>query len=121
MRLLNQKQEEKFEFTQGERTDLALLAVDDEGRPFRLEGATLTSQVMGIHCVGPVSYGNSWHTLGNQGLHPGTFTLNLDEMDTHSVGVGGDKEIITHVVIRGVVTTFRGDKLLTVHASELPK
>lgn len=117
MRLVNQQPGVQFEFSQGERTNLALLAVDETGRPINLEDTTLTSQIMGIHCVGPISYGNSWHTIGNQGLHPGTFTLNLDEMDTHAIGAAADKEIITHVTRRGVVTTLRGSKLLLVHPS----
>lgn len=111
--LVNQLFGESIEFTQGDTVVLELQATDDEGNPVNLTGATFSTQILGPNPNGPVTFLNSQHTLGNQSTNPGAFTLALASTDTGNCGEGGNKDIITEVVISGATTYFRGQSLLS--------
>jgi hypothetical protein len=118
MLLQNQAIGEPIEFTQGDNVTLNLLATDDQNNPINLTGATFTTQIQGPNVVGPVSFPNNEHTLGNQTTNPGTFSLTLQQSDTMSCGLGQNKEILTEVTISGLVTYFRGESILTVYPAD---
>lgn len=118
MQLLNQQLHEQFNFTQGDTVVLHLLAVDDDGVPVNLTGAVLTTQIQGANIVGPVTFPNGQHTLGDQNAAPGTFTLALSPSNTGDCGEGQGKQIVTQAAIAGAVTYFHGNNLLTVLVPE---
>lgn len=102
-------------FTQGDSIVLNLLALDNEGDPVDLTGASLTTQMLGANIVGPVIFGPSQHNLADQSTNPGEFTLTLSTDDTVSVGLGEHKQILTQSAIAGAVTYFHGNNILTVY------
>jgi hypothetical protein len=102
------------EFTQGDVVTLALLATNDQGVPVNLTGASLSTQILGPNDIGTVIFPNNQHTLGNQTSAPGTFTLALTAANTNACGLGNNKQILTTATISSVVTTFRGEQILTV-------
>jgi hypothetical protein len=110
--LVTQNGQPTLEFTQGDNASLLLQATDDLGNPQNLTGATFSTQILGANGVGPVTFGNSQHTINNAAL--GQFTLALANTDTPNCGIGTAKEIITTVTISGVVTNYRGVGILSV-------
>jgi hypothetical protein len=113
--LQNQSVGVPIEFSQGDTVTLALLATNDQGIPVNLTGATFSTQIQGYNVNGPVTFGDSQHTLGNQTSNPGTFTLALASSDTANCGLGPNKEILTTVVINEASTCFRGESILAVY------
>jgi len=107
----------QYTFTQGDTVSLAFIATSDTGIPVNLTGATLSTQILGPNGVGPVTFPNSEHTLGNQTTNPGSFTLNLQPSDTANCNIGQNKEVLTEAVISGAVTYYRGESLLSVYVA----
>lgn len=103
-----------IEFSQGDTVTLSLLATDDMGIPINLTGASLSTQILGDNVTGPVTFPNGQHTLGDQSIFPGTFTLALAPADTQSCGLGPNKEILTTSLQGGATTIYRGESILTV-------
>lgn len=106
-----------LEFTQGDTITLTLQAQDDYGNPQNLTGATLQTQIQGPNGVGPVTFGNSQHTISNQTTNLGQFTLSLAQADTTNCGEGAAKDIVTQAIISGSPTFYRGYAILTVYAN----
>jgi hypothetical protein len=106
-----------IEFTQGDDVTLELIALDGDGNPVDLTGASLSTQVLGPNGAGVTTFPNSQHTLANQTTNRGQFALALGNVgeDTTDCGEGANKEMLTVAVISGVQTTFRGPNLLTVY------
>lgn len=102
-----------LEFTQGDNAVLTLVATDDSGNPQNLTGASFSSQILGANGTGPVPFGNSQHAIVS--AINGQFTLTLANTDTPNCGLGQYKQIITTVTIAGVVTNYRGVRILTVY------
>jgi uncharacterized protein YfaS (alpha-2-macroglobulin family) len=113
--LLQSTNQEPFEFTQGDDITLALTATDDQGNPINITGATFATQILGANGSGPVTFPNSQHTIVNAALGQFTLTLGNGGADTTSCGLGHHKQIITALTISGLVTTCRGNNLLTVY------
>ena len=114
--LLNTQNALPTDFTQGDNVVLSLIATDDFGNPVNLTGGTLSTMILGANGVGPVTFPNSQHTLGNQSTNPGTFTLTLAATDSANCGEGANKQIITTFTSSGgLITNFRGVNLLTVY------
>lgn len=119
MQLLTQTGQ-PIDFTQGDDVTLELVACDDNGNPQDLEGATLSTQILGPNGEGPVTFPNSQHTIADQETNLGQFSLDLENAgaDTTSCGLGSAKQILTTAVIDGVSTTFRGVNILTVYSAQ---
>lgn len=114
MQLLNQPNQ-VAEFTQGDTAVLELMAVNDQGNPVDLTGATLETAMLGSNIAGVVNFQNSQHTIANQSTNRGQFFLTLSSDDTLSVGEGRHKQILTSVAVSSTLTTFRGINILTVY------
>jgi hypothetical protein len=119
MLLQNQAVGVPIEFTQGETPTLFLLATTDQGIPYNLTGAVLTTQILGYNINGALTLPSIQHTVGDQSTNPGTFTLALTSSNTEACGPGPNKEIITQAVIGLNVVVFRAESILTVF-SETP-
>lgn len=115
--LLNSQNNQPIDFTQGDVVVLELIATDDQGNPFSLTGASLSTQILGPNTVGPVVFDNSQHTIADQSTNTGQFSLALATDDTADCGEGEHKQILTTATISGVITTFRGVNLLTVYVA----
>jgi len=102
-----------FTFSQGDQTTLALIAIDDEGTPVDITGATFSTQIQGPNGVGPVTFPDGQHAITDAAL--GEFTLSLSTTDTGNCGLGPHKEILTEITIGGAPQYYRGMNLLTVY------
>lgn len=105
----------QVEFTQGETTTLTLIATDDQGNPYNLTGASLSTEIRANNGADVTTFQNSKHTLANQTTNPGQFTLALLSTDTPMCGEGNNKTIITIAVIAGATLYFRGNNTLIVY------
>lgn len=102
-----------LEFSQGDVVTLNLVAVDDQGNPVDLTAAVFSTQILGANSVGPITFGNTQHTIVSAAA--GQFSLALADTDTANCGLGQHKEIITNIVTASVSANFRGVNLLTVY------
>ena len=118
MQLENQTSNQQIEFTQGNNAILSLIAVDENGNPVDLTGATISTQILGPNPNGPVTFGNSQHTIDpDQNSNRGYFILALSQANTLACGEGLNKEILSTVTIASIATTFRGVGILNVYVA----
>lgn len=100
--------------TQGDTATINLQAVDVNGNPVNLTGATFSTQIDGPNAAGPVVFSNAKHTITDAVL--GQFQLTLQSTDTALLGEGAFKTVLTQVTQGLSLTTFRGIGLLTVYS-----
>lgn len=102
--------------TQGDFAVFYLTAVDGEGIPVDLTGATFMTKINGPNGI-VVTFDNSYHIANpDQVTNTGQFTLTLEPVDTAELGLGSHKEIITQITIGGSPVWFRGPNILQVYA-----
>lgn len=104
-------------FTQGDNAVLQLVAVDVNGDPVDLTGATFSSQIQGANGIGPITFANGQHAANpDQVSFRGQFTLTLTQTNTGDCGEGEHKEILTTITIGGNRIYFRGFNALQVYS-----
>ena len=97
--------------TQGDSALLQLQAVDGNGNPVNITGASFTTLIKGPNGV-IASFPNAQHAIVSAAN--GQFSLALATTDTPNCGLGANKEIITLIVASGNTTYFHGPNQLTV-------
>jgi len=101
--------------TQGDTATFQLTAVDGDGNPVDLTGATFTTQITGPNGDAIASFPNSQHTANPDQINfTGQFTLALSVENTASLGLGNHKEVLTRIVISTTTVYFRGFNILQV-------
>jgi hypothetical protein len=101
-------------FTQGDTPNLLLTAVNAQGNPINLTGATFTTIFRSTDGT-TVTFPNGQHTANpDQTNYTGEYVLALSASDTMSVPVGTNKEVITQIIIGLNTTFFHGPGILTV-------
>lgn len=94
-------------FTQGDQVILSLTAVDGDGNPVDLTGASFVSQILGYGGM-PVSFPNGQHTADpDQVANRGQYTLALSIDDTTSCNIGYDKDILTLISLGSTPIMYR--------------
>lgn len=101
-------------FSQGDTAVLNLTITDGVGTPIVLQDdAVLTTKIKGPRGIIAV-FPNSQHTILDQNLFPGKFTLALSTSDTTECGVGDAKDVITEVQQNAGTVYFHGTSILNV-------
>lgn len=102
-------------FTQGDGPiNINLTASLGDGTPVDLTGATFSTQMRGVGNT-IVTFANSQHTANpDQVNHKGQFILTLQSIDTPTIGVGFNKNIVTQITIDGATVAYRGNCEVTV-------
>jgi hypothetical protein len=101
--------------TQGDVATLHLKAVDVNGMPVDLSGASFTTYINGENGQAVQSFLNIQHTANpDQVNFRGDYTLALSSIDTSGLGLGSHKEVLTSVVVGGTTIYFRGYNILGV-------
>lgn len=101
-------------FSQGDTAVLNLTITDGGGAPQMLQDdAVLTTKMKGPRGI-IVSFPSSQHTILDQMLFPGQFTLALSTSDTAACGVAEAKDVVTEVQQDGGTIYFHGNGILEV-------
>lgn len=104
----------QLRISQGDTVTFQFTARNGLGQAVDLTGAVFTTFIQGPLNV-PVSFPNSQHTAApNQVTNKGMFTLDLSAMDTASLALGRDLEIVTQIVISASTVYYHGENILTV-------
>jgi len=104
-------------FTQGDTPTLKLIALDPNGNPVNLAGATLSSEIGGE--LGAVNtFGNGQHTILDQTLYTGQFLLVLSSTDSGNCALGNNKDILTTYSLGGTIIQLHGMGILNVLSNE---
>lgn len=98
-------------FTQGDTPILVLKAVDSDGDPVDITGATLTTYIKGP-TGSNVIIPNSQHTI-TDGLN-GEYEVALTSDDSEACQAGANKEVITKSVLLDNTIHYHGVGILTV-------
>lgn len=103
--------------SQGDDAILSLVAEINNGVLYDLTGATFQTQMKGGNGV-IVTFPNGQHTPNpDQTNFTGQFSLALSDTDTASIQFGNFQDIVTRIVIGGVVIYFHGRRILNVQAN----
>lgn len=103
-----------LKISQGDTVVFQFTAKNGMGVPVVLTGAVFTTEIRGPANV-VRSFPNGQHTANpDQSAHPGEFTLALSALDTASLALGRDQEIVTKIVIDPSTIFFHGFNILTV-------
>jgi hypothetical protein len=102
-------------FSQGDDAVLTLQAVDNQGNPVDITGASFSTQILGPNNTGAVTFPNGQHAITNAAQ--GLFELTLSETDTANCSIGNNKDIVTLITIAGLMASYHGASILEVEAS----
>lgn len=85
--------------TQGDSAELPFTALGPDNLPVDLTGGVFTTYIRGPTGI-VVSFDNSKHTPApDQDANRGQFTVNLLTTDTAQLAIGGERQVITKVVM----------------------
>lgn len=106
-----------LKLTQGDNAIFFLTAVDGDGNPIDLTGATFQTFIDAPNGQGVITIPNSQHIANpDQINYTGQFSVEITQSDSESFGLGNHKEILTQVTIGSNQVFFRGFNSLQVYA-----